>query len=47
MSNNSNVTPREFFQDVVYELEDVVKEVRLDLIKPIDGTNVHTECYYI
>ena len=42
MSNDLNVTPRQFFNDVVYELEEVVKEVRLDLVKPINGTNIHT-----
>ena len=42
MSNDSNVSPEQFYHDVAYKLEDVVKEIRLDLVKPINGTNIHS-----
>ena len=37
VSNDSNVTPKEFYNDVVYRLEDVVLNVLFNLIKPING----------
>ena len=37
VSNDSHVTPKEFYNDVVYSLEDVVLNVLFNLIKPING----------
>ena len=37
VSNQSNVTPKEFYNDVVYSQEDVVLNVLFNLIKPING----------
>ena len=37
VSNQSNVTPKEFYEDVVYSLEDVVLNVLFNLIRPING----------
>ena len=41
MSNHPNVTQRQFFYDVVYQIEEVVKAVKIYLAKPIKGTNIH------
>ena len=41
MSNHTNVTQRQFFNDVVYQIEEVVKAVKIYLAKPINGTNIH------
>ena len=41
MSNHPNVTQRQFFNDVVYQIEEVVKAVKIYLAKPINGTNIH------
>ena len=37
ISNDSNVTPKEFYNDVVYGLEDVVLNVLFNLVRPING----------
>ena len=37
VSNDPKVTPKEFYNDVVYSLEDVVLNVLFNLIKPING----------
>ena len=37
VSNHSDVTPKDFYRDVVYGLEDVVLTVLFNLIKPIKG----------
>ena len=37
VSNHSDIKPKEFYEDVVYRLEDVVLTVLFNLIKPING----------
>ena len=37
VSNQSDVTPKEFYNDVVYSLENIVLNVLFNLIKPING----------
>ena len=37
VSNHSDITPKKFYEDVVYRLEDVVLTVLFNLIKPIKG----------
>jgi len=37
VSNQSGVTPKEFYNDVVYSLENIVLNVLFNLIKPING----------
>ena len=37
VSNHSDVSPKQFYEDVVYSLEDVVLTVLFNLIKPING----------
>ena len=41
VSNRPGVTPAQFYEDVVLKLTEVVKSVRVDLLKAINGTNIY------
>ena len=41
VSNRPGVTPAEFYDDVVLKLSEIVKSVRVDLLKAINGTNIY------
>lgn len=50
VSNQSGVTPKQFYYDVVFSLEDVVLDVLFNLIRPINGNKnpkVKTDVHHV
>ena len=41
VSNRPGVTPAQFYDDVVLKLTEVVKSVRIDLLKERNGSNIY------
>ena len=50
VSNQSGVTPKQFYYDVVFSLEDIVLDVLFNLIRPINGNKnpkVKTDLHHV
>ena len=41
ISSRPGVTPAQFYEDVVLKLTEVVRSVRVDILNPINGTNIY------
>ena len=41
ISSRPGVTPAQFYEDVVLKLTEVVRSVRVDVLNPINGTNIY------